>query len=101
MGELLTSEKGDTKKFKYHTVVFIPYHTVPYKVHTINIFYFFLVQMHLSCEIKEKTAIEKANEAPIFKLKKIPEVTKSWRAYQQQLMREDIVRNVCQLSDGP
>jgi len=57
--------------------------------------------MHLSCEIKEKTAIEKANEAPIFKLKKIPEVTKSWRAYQQQLMREDIVRNVCQLSDGP
>ena len=61
----------------------------------------YLVQMHLSCEIKEKTAIEKANEAPIFKLKKIPEVTKSWRAYQQQLMREDIVRNVCQLSDGP
>ena len=67
----------------------------------MNIFYFFKVQMHLSCEIKEKTAIEKANEAPIFKLKKIPEVTKSWRAYQQQLMREDIVRNVCQLSDGP
>lgn len=59
------------------------------------------VNTHLSCEIKEKTALEKANELPIFKLKSIPEVTKSWRGYQQQLLREDVIRNVCQLSEGP
>jgi len=60
------------------------------------------VEVHLHSEIREKMPLEKANEAPIFKLKEnMPRVTQSWRGYQLQLMREDIIRNVCQLSDGP
>ena len=57
------------------------------------------VEVHLHSEIREKMPLEKANEAPIFKLKEnMPRVTQSWRGYQLQLMREDIIRNVCQLS---
>ena len=60
------------------------------------------VEMHLHSEIKEKMPLEKPNEAPVYKLKQnLPQVTQSWRHYQLQLMREDIVRNVVQLSDGP
>lgn len=56
------------------------------------------VDLTLRCEIKEKSAVE-VGDSPNFVKRAIPDITQSWRSYQQQLVLEDLSKHVCQIAE--
>ncbi|CBY36280.1 unnamed protein product [Oikopleura dioica] len=58
-------------------------------------------KLFLSYEIDSREELKPGQQAPIFHLKKnLPEVTNSWRAYQETRLAEDWVHQIVQVSES-
>ncbi|CAG5111316.1 Oidioi.mRNA.OKI2018_I69.chr2.g5637.t1.cds [Oikopleura dioica] len=58
-------------------------------------------KLHLPYEISHKEELKPGQTAPVFHLKKnLPEVTNSWRAYQETRLAQDWVHQIIQVSEN-